>query len=280
MKIVIFTDLDATLLDAETYSWEPARHALEELNKRQSSIVLVSSKTFSEILPLHRQLGLTDPFVVENGGGIVMDSRSWAVEYFRRRGHPLEVVDCGDFALLPLGVQYDTLIRELHEMGSEVGCSVRGFFSMSAAEVAELTALSIEDARKAKRRQFDEPFLVTDARGECEALLSEAAGRRGLIVATGGRFLHLIGHKGKGRAVALLIAAYRELYGEIVTLGLGDSPNDFPFLEVVDIPILVGVTSDIRQAPQYLSHARFYRMGGPYGWNSAVLEALADIAGK
>jgi len=280
MKIVVFTDLDATLLDAETYTWEPARPALEALRKRQAVIVLVSSKTLSEMLPLHRQLALKDPFVVENGGGIVMEGKSPAAEFFRCRDHLLEAVDDGSLAMLPLGVRYDALIRALPEIGAEAGCSVHGFSSMSAAEVAELTSLPIDGARKAKRRHFDEPFLLADGNGECEALLSAAAERRRLVVVSGGRFLHLIGHEGKGRAVSLLISAYRELYEDVVTLGLGDSPNDFSFLEIVDVPILLGVSSNSSPAPRYLSNMRLCEAAGPRGWNAAVLDALAEISGR
>jgi len=277
MKIVLFTDLDATLLDAETYTWEPARPALEALRKRQAVIVLVSSKTLSEMLSLHRQLALRDPFVVENGGGIVMESNSRAAAFFQRQDFSLEAAKGSDLALLSLGAHYATLIRALSEIAAEAGCSVHGFSSMSAAEVAELTSLPIEEARKAKRRHFDEPFLLADGNGDCEALLRKAAERRRLVVVRGGRFLHLIGHEGKGRAVSLLISAYRELYEEVVTLGLGDSPNDFPFLEVVDVPILLGVSSSSRQVQRYLSGVRLYEAAGPGGWNTAVLEALAEI---
>ena len=72
MKLVVFTDLDATLLDPDTYQWLPAQEALLALKARYSGLVLVSSKTHAEMLPLHRELGLSDPFIVENGGGIAL----------------------------------------------------------------------------------------------------------------------------------------------------------------------------------------------------------------
>jgi len=277
MKIIVYTDLDATLLDADTYAWEPARPALEALRKRESAIVLVSSKTLSEMLPLHRELALRDPFVVENGGGIVMDGTSHAASFFRRQGLPLDPLESGDLVVLPLGARYETLTRALSEIGAEVGCELRGFASMSDAEAAQLTGLPLEDARNARRRDFDEPFLIVGREGGREASICEAAKRRRLLVVSGGRFLHLIGHDGKGRAASLFTAAYRDLYGDILTIGLGDSPNDYPFLELVDIPVLVGVSHDRPTAPATLESVRMYSAPGPHGWNTAVVGALAEI---
>lgn len=277
MKIVVYTDLDATLLDADTYSWEPARPALDALRAREAAIVLVSSKTFSEMLPLHRELGLRDPFVIENGGGIVTQSVSYAAAYFQEQGLALDAVKKGDVILIPLGERYGMLTRALSEIGAETGCEVRGFSAMSVDEVARLTGLAFEDAQNAKDRDFDEPFVLGDSETGCVAALRDAARRRGLTVVSGGRFQHLIGHEGKGRAVLLLRAAYRELFGEIRTIGLGDSPNDFPFLELVDIPVLVGASTDRPSVPQSLTNVRLFRLPGPYGWNAAVLEALAEI---
>jgi len=67
---VIFTDLDGTLLDAETYSYEAARPALAMLKKRQIPVVLCTSKTRAETEAIARRLGLKHPFIVENGGAI------------------------------------------------------------------------------------------------------------------------------------------------------------------------------------------------------------------
>ena len=55
-KLVLFSDLDGTLLDAQTYSFEAAREALEVLHERDVPLVLVSSKTRLEIEPIRVRL--------------------------------------------------------------------------------------------------------------------------------------------------------------------------------------------------------------------------------
>ena len=47
-RFVIFTDLDGSMLDAETYSFQAARPALQKLKKKQVPIILCTSKTRAE----------------------------------------------------------------------------------------------------------------------------------------------------------------------------------------------------------------------------------------
>ena len=68
--LVVFTDLDGSLLDEQTYSWAPAQEALEGLRARGIPVVPCSSKTREEIDALVAALRLDGPFIGENGGGI------------------------------------------------------------------------------------------------------------------------------------------------------------------------------------------------------------------
>ena len=48
-KAIIFTDLDGTLLDRETYSFEPAQSALHLIKQKGIPLILSTSKTRAEI---------------------------------------------------------------------------------------------------------------------------------------------------------------------------------------------------------------------------------------
>jgi hypothetical protein len=65
--LIVFTDLDGTLLDHDTYEWQPAMLALDTLKARDIPLVLVSSKTLAELRDYRAQLGLAHPIVAENG---------------------------------------------------------------------------------------------------------------------------------------------------------------------------------------------------------------------
>ncbi|MDK2782156.1 MAG: mannosyl-3-phosphoglycerate phosphatase, partial [Archaeoglobi archaeon] len=67
--IVIFTDLDGTLLD-ENYSFEDAEDVLEEIKRRSIPLIFCSAKTRAEQEYFQRLMGISDPFIVEDGSAI------------------------------------------------------------------------------------------------------------------------------------------------------------------------------------------------------------------
>jgi mannosyl-3-phosphoglycerate phosphatase len=277
MRLIIFSDLDATLLDAHTYSWAPATEALMKLRAIGALLVLVSSKTFAEMRIIHREMGLIAPFVVENGGGAAIREDDDGNPTDRLSALLAPPIRKEGYLLFPLGSDYPALVRTLDAMGRETGCRPVGFSAMTAAEISSLTGLSLEEAARARDRAFDEPFLLPPGSERREHEMIRAARRRGLDVVRGGRFLHLIGHGGKGKAVAALLDAYRESYGPLVTVGLGDSPNDFSFLELMDIPVLVGAAGGPPDVPESLAHARRVATPGPVGWNTAILDIISAL---
>jgi len=277
MKIVVFSDLDATLLDPETYSWKPAERAIEALRKREAALVMVTSKTLSETVSLHEQLGFDDPFVFENGGGIAIRKDRPLREHLLSWEPKIEEFHREDFAVFALGTRYELLVRALGEISAEVGTPLFGFSAMSDEEVATATGLSAEQAAKSRMRLFDEPFVISQESAALVAKVQAAATRRGLAVVKGGRFWHLIGHSGKEKAVSILLTGFRKRYGEAVSIGLGDSPNDFPFLQLVGIPIILGKPSKAEPASSLPERAHRYDVPGPNGWNQAVLDTLATL---
>ncbi|MFN3479436.1 MAG: HAD hydrolase family protein, partial [Thermodesulfovibrionales bacterium] len=62
-KLIIFTDLDGTLLDARTYSFEPAIASLKLLREKDIPLIICSSKTRKEIEYYRERLDNHHPFV-------------------------------------------------------------------------------------------------------------------------------------------------------------------------------------------------------------------------
>ncbi|MDP6101448.1 MAG: HAD hydrolase family protein, partial [Dehalococcoidia bacterium] len=103
---VVFTDLDGTLLDLETYSFTPALPAVQALLKRGVPIVFSSAKTRSEQEVYRQQLKNHDPFIVENGGCIFIPEDYFPFEYQHDR-----VVD--GYMLIELGTPYKEIRKSL-----------------------------------------------------------------------------------------------------------------------------------------------------------------------
>lgn len=268
--IVIFTDLDGTLLDAITYSPDKARQALNELRDLNIPLILTSSKTRAELELIRHRLDLHHPFISENGGAIFIPRG-----YFRS---PLEgVAPRENYQVLELGTPYEVLRTALKEIAQATGCRLRGFGDMSIEEVATRTGLPSSLAQLAKQREYDEPFVVEEPTGPLEGLLQECK-RRGFQCVQGGRFAHLLRGTDKGAACRRLIEWYRQEHARdqntLVTVGLGDSANDLPMLAIVDRPILVQQQDGSYDPEVVLPNLAFSQGIGPAGWNRSVLEFL------
>lgn len=271
---ILFTDLDGTLLEESTYAFEGALPGIRALQSHRIPIVFCTSKTFAETIGLQESLGITDPFIVENGGAI----------YFRPgQVEPtgLEVNARGTWNRVNLGVPYRALVAQLLALRELTGINLRGFSEMTAAEVAADCGLSLEAAMQSKQREFDEPFVLLDDRPEDLARIAQMAQGVGLSVSTGGRYHHLSGRSDKGRAVRLLCEFLRKRRGPLRSVGLGDSPNDLPMLQAVDIPVLVQrpngtYSTDLAENLPRAIHAPGV---GPEGWNAAVQALLKEEMG-
>ena len=62
--LLIFTDLDGTLLDHHTYSFQPAKAAMQALKTFSIPCVINTSKTFVELIALREELNHQDAFMV------------------------------------------------------------------------------------------------------------------------------------------------------------------------------------------------------------------------
>lgn len=271
-QLIIFTDVDGTLLDYHTYSFAPAAPALKLIEEQGIPLVLCSSKTRAEIERWREKLNNLHPFIAENGGGIYIPYAYFPAEDLRAIWPRIESAD--GYAVLLLGTAYTILRKTVEELRRD-GFEMEGFGDMNAERVAEVTGLSMEEAELAQRREFGEPFIFLGEETRLEAL--EAAIRdKGFQCIAGGRLFHLLGGNDKGKAVEILMDLYRKKFGPITTLALGDSPNDLPMLERVDHPILV--QNHRREHDQRVTVPHLIKADGigPEGWANAVLGIIHD----
>jgi mannosyl-3-phosphoglycerate phosphatase len=159
-----------------------------------------------------------------------------------------------------------------------VGVAIAGVSDMSVREVAEACGLTMLDARLAKLREYDEPFRILDADPASRDRLLRALHRAGLRCVKGGRFDHVTGWIDKGASVATLRALYERAYGDVVTVGLGDSLNDLALLREVEIPVVVPnpATGDAAHLLRKVPTARVTAEIGPAGWAEAVTRVLLE----
>lgn len=270
-RYLIFTDLDGTLLDHDTYEYRDALEALNYIKHQRIPLILCSSKTKTEIEHYRKELGLEDPFIAENGAAIfvpkgTLDTRDMTFVEYR------------DYKVIELGTRYSRIKDMFAAIKAETGLKLSGFSEMSVDQVVELTGLGRDMAALAQQRDYSEPFLFLEEEARLTDL-ERAAEKRGLKITRGGRFYHLIGDNDKGKAVQILKKLYETEGQVLVSVGLGDSPNDFPMLENVEIPVLVKKKDG--QYARWTTEKKVILAPdvGPKGWNRAILNLLREGQG-
>ena len=252
---LIFTDLDGTLLDHDTYDWSPAAPVLERLGAAGIPVCLASSKTAAEMVPLRGAMGLGDwPLICENGAGVVAGGVQAAG---------------GDRSA------YWRLRAALDAVPAPLRAGFEGFGDMGPARIAEVTGLAAEAAEDAATRAFSEPGLWTGTEADMAAFL-EVLQARGVTGRRGGRFLTL----SFGGTKADRMDEIAALYGRPVTIALGDAPNDREMLERADHGIVIANPHGAA-LPELAGEAegriRRSEQGGPQGWGTEVPRLLADL---
>lgn len=264
-NLMIFSDLDGSLLDHDTYSWEPARPWLERLAQHKIPVIITTSKTTAEVEQLQCDLGLSHlPYIAENGALIALPP-----DWHWHPNYPRKI----------FGADYAFICARLNQLRDEYDFSFRGFADMNAAEVARLTGLSVQDAELARRREASEPIQWlgdTDSLAHFRRILTQT----GLSLTQGGRFYHVMGEKvGKGNAVNWIKKQYTDKNDNaVLTMGLGDGPNDVSLLCAVDNAVIIkGKVNQIVTLPENFT-GRLYRTRatGPTGWSEGLAYFIGD----
>jgi len=268
---IIFSDLDGTLLDYHTYSFESALPALNLIKSENIPLILVSSKTRRELSLYQEKLDLTElPFVVENGSAIYTP-----IGYFKGLR---ECEISGENDRYPLGKKYHDIENILIEISKKHDYNIRGFHNASRDEVEKKTDLSGIELQMALTREFSIPLFYDTI---AEQILKKEIENYDLQLLYGGRFMHLLSRVDKGEAINILIEGYRERMGlnDLQSIAIGDSLNDFSMFAVADHAILVKKYNGSYERRETLENVTFSPGIGPDGWNRSLLIKL-EIGGS
>lgn len=232
MKTLLFTDIDGTLIDHDTYSYAFAKKALKRLTALGIPVIFCSSKTFAEQRHLQRKLGIHQPFIIENGSAVAIPKG-----YFPSLDTDIVHVSESHDLVVLAQKDINDILSAIEKINALLHVYCYGYYKSSHKEIAEKTGLKGTAIRRAKDRWFTESLFSEQPSLEVLKMLDSF----GLCAQQGGRFLTIQDqHTDKGRAVSLVVQFFQDFWGEKVSsVGIGDSPNDASFLKVVDRPFLV-----------------------------------------
>lgn len=257
IQLIILTDLDGTLLDHHSYSWQAACPALQMLRERGIPLILCTSKTAAEVSKLHQELELNTPYIVENGAGIILDSCQQSAHFF--------------------GTPYPKLVKQLQSLRQQRGYHFTGFNDYSVAAVAAATGLDSTRAALAKQRLCSEPIRWEDSDDSLLEFQTEIA-KLDLQLLRGGRFYHVLSIEAdKGKALRWLLEHYRSSAPSTRwrSIALGDGPNDQAMLEAADIAVVIPSLSGLSPKPKDTT-VIYASEPGPVGWNQTILDILKE----
>ncbi len=253
MNVLIFTDLDGSLMEHESYSIESARPALDALAARDIPVILNTSKTRAEIIRLQEEQDWFMPFVCENGAALYTNE------------------NFGELAA-EFGAPIHEWLGSVHALREEQNFNFSGFSDWSASDVMARTGLNQQQAELALTREYSEPIEWRDTSSAMRNFSEELAGI-GLRLLEGGRFFSIQGEYDKSNAMHWMRETSEG--GDVpITIALGDSPNDAGMLESADIAVIIksGKSDQIElQSPQRVIQSS---RPGPAGWHDAIMEIL------
>jgi len=265
---IVATDLDGTLLD-DDYPYREAANVVDQLCANNPvQIIIATSKTLAELLPLAARCSHRPMLVFENGAGI-----AWPDGQLPVPGDSLEngyVVRSS----VPEARPYATLCRELEQLRTAQRFRFRGFTDFTIEELVNLTGLAGSEASDARARRFTEPLLWQGDEEMLEMFRRELSSRE-LQLISGGRFLHVMPLVSKAESVSLL---QQWLTGEqpesFRTVACGDAANDLTMLQRSDVAIvfpdpgggyLLPEAAGVLHAPS----------AGPAAWLRIVQQAIS-----
>lgn len=276
MNKVVFTDIDGTLIDMNTAEYgKNTKVLISSLKEKNIPLILASAKTWLEQNKIREDLGLFDPFIVENGGAIVIpkgyfvDSALKDIQYSSRQteervkrvrngnqkmrkdmriiddaeskhddGRTKSPVTLTTVTVIELGKPVDNIIAKLSAIRKKYMINFKGVADVSVEELSSIASMPLEQAKRMADRRYGETILQIERKDV--ARLIKYAKDEGMRVIHGGRFFDVTMGNDKGRAVEILRNLFKNKFHDDVTFfGIGDSTNDVSMLNLMDVPILV-----------------------------------------
>ena len=270
VQLLIFTDLDGSLLDHHTYSYAPAQALLTQLDAYGVPVIPTTSKTRAELELLRQQLRNAHPFVVENGAAVFCPEF-----YFEQL--PEDVISYAGYSVKQFVANRVYWQTQLAQLDPDLQQAFISFGQADLSDIQNMTGLPEQSAQLAAQREFGEPLKWLGDEANLKRLVAKLH-EMGASVLQGGRFVHVSGDCDKGKALRWLEQIFYRQYPdrELVTIALGDSQNDIAMLEAADHAVMI--KSPVHDYPIYKTNkvqdVYATEQYGPQGWAEGISRIL------
>ncbi len=276
-KVVIISDMDGCLLD-KTYDYRQALPAIEFIKKQDFILIFNTSKTRYEVEYYIDKWSLRgrEIFIVENGAAIYLNKHLFEAKY---QVYQNNMVAINDYLSIILGMKRSLIEEKISDIIEVTTGEIIWLKDITPEFFSKLTGLPIEMSKKALMRDYSTLFHPLKKTSRLNKVI-EKIKSRGLNATTGSGIIYLVtGKHDKGIATKTVINLLRRMTGfeEVITIGIGDGPNDLPMLLVTDVSIVLGNNEYLLNKLMKKDKVIHIPYKGPYAWLEGVKKAIKIV---
>ena len=260
-KIIIFTDLDGTLLNEESFSYKQIINFIKNLLKLDNFFIFfISSKTKEEMINLRKKMNINVPLIYENGAGI------YDLKFCNLIKEPLK-------KNIVLAKQKIKEIKKKTKLFHGFKSSIRFLDSMDIKEAKTVLGLPTDEIQFAIDRKFSRLFLFNGDDSFFKNLKIQAS-KNSLSINKGGRVYSISDNFTKADAFKFVKNKIKKNYPHSSFIGLGDSENDKKLLEAVDFACIIKNKNkklDLNKKTNFIFRSKYE---APFGWREIIKKVM------
>ncbi len=260
-KVLIFTDLDGSLLDRDTFKFDKISKYIKNLISDGTILIPNSSKTKKEIENFNIELDENLPFIVENGAAIynlnlIHSSFPEKISLSREINEIIEIFDN------KIPSKYKSKCKFIKDLKSDKQSEIFGFQK--------------DKVKLAINREYTIPLIFEGSKIQ-KTDLFKSVNNVGLSLQEGGRVINLCDKISKSQAMKHVVKIFKKISKEkLITIGVGDNFNDLDMLKNSDIPCLV-FNDKFTMEKINIDNCLVSKKPAPEGWEEVVKLALDKI---
>ena len=270
ITLVIFTDIDGTFINNDTFHEGSNIRVAETLHKHNHLLIYNSSKTFNEIVFMQKKFNTSFPFICETGGGI------YHKNLFNQGSDKLR----DGYSIMYESKKIE-MFREIieKEIQKNFKDDLDIFDDLCFDEKLRLSGLKGDDLHLASKRDFS--MLINWKSDESRYSQFESVLHgHGLKLIKGGRFCHICTSHDKGQAVTFFLKQIKSsgMYNGIISIGIGDSSNDLEMFSSVDHACIVKSKNNANLMKKIDSNKVILSTNyAPEGWAECIHDVFSEI---
>lgn len=260
-QIIIFTDLDGTLLDTKTFKFDQISQYVKYLISIGVMIIPNSSKTEDEILDFIDELGVNLSFISENGSAI----------------HNLDLINKNLPKKIILSRNKDEIFKIFKEKISlKYQSKLQLISNLSLNEKLEIFGLPRSKLDLSMNRNYTIPLKFLGNIEDKENIINNLM-KIGLRIQEGGRIMNLGDNITKGTAMTKTLHLIKSNFKkDVKTIGVGDNFNDLEMIKKSDFPCLVK-SDNFEYKNLNINNLIISNKPSPMGWADVIKIVMEKI---